>query len=247
MRKSTAIVALAYCCVLWFSPAAPAATITWGAPIGITGDSDVSTAGTTINAVNLGTSGFADTTTVNTITFNGASPSGGTLVSGDFSFASFVGNGRFSTTSAPYANLASEYQDLLRSGLETGSGSYTLTMSSLTAGSNYQFQFWCDNSTTNSGQITATAGNAVTLSSNPSGISGGLGQFAIGTFTADSSSEMIIFASSDQYAYLNGAQLSLLSPVVPEPGATALFGLALAGVCALSRRRDHVGHMHDID
>ena len=63
---------------------------------------------------------------------------------------------------------------------------FTLTMSGLTAGHQYQFEWWNNTSTgTLLTDTTAVAGNSVTLLSNTTFSVGGLGQFAVGTFTAD--------------------------------------------------------------
>jgi hypothetical protein len=60
-----------------------------------------------------------------------------------------------------------------------------LTITGLTSGDIYSFQFWSQSG----GSTTATAGNAVTVGG------GGNGQFAIGTFTADATTQAISFSA----------------------------------------------------
>jgi hypothetical protein len=52
-----------------------AALVTWGAPQNITCDSDVSTAGTLVGALNIGATGVGSTT-VNGVTFTGVAVTG---------------------------------------------------------------------------------------------------------------------------------------------------------------------------
>ncbi len=214
--------------------ASHAAVVSWGAAQGIAGDSDVSTAGTLVGAFNLGGTGVSSPA-VNGVTFTGfAVPSGSTNVtSGNFNLTSpgisFAGNS-LTTGSAPFSTLSAPYQALLSSATGgSGSGPITLNISGLAIGQNYQFQWWTNDSVGLVGTQTATAGNAVTLASNTGGF-GGLGQFAVGTFTADATSQSIVFTSSN-VPLLDAFQLRNLSAsAVPEPGS-ALAGMLALGVC----------------
>jgi MYXO-CTERM domain-containing protein len=75
------------------------------------------------------------------------------------------------------------------------------------------------------------------LESNTSAALGVVGQFVLGTFTADATSQVIAF-NGPSGPNLNGLQLRQVgpSPAVPEPG-TALAGLVLVGLCGTMRRR----------
>ena len=117
-------------------------------------------------------------------------------------------------------------------------------MSGLAAGQTYQFQWWSNGSVAPFANdlTTATAGNSVVLNLNTSGATGGLGQFATGTFVADGTNTQIITFSNNNFAAIDGFQLRNLSPAsaVPEPGS-ALAGLLALGACAgglLRRRRE---------
>jgi hypothetical protein len=226
-----------------------AALITWSAPTTISGDGDVSTTGTLVGAFNLGGTGVASPT-VNTVPFSGLVTSGTSVTSGDFNLAATaLSSDNFTgATFAPFASLSAPYRSLLGdAGTSTGPP-LTLTISSLSVGVSYQFQFW----TNFSGFIdvltltTATAGASVTLhpqisaGAGPLG-EGGLGQFAIGTFLADAPTQTITFTSDNSFfgPLINGFQLrqtAVAPAAVPEPG-TALAGVALLGLCGLRRRR----------
>ena len=204
----------------------------------------MSTVGTFVGALHFGNS-LVTNTTVNGVTSTGINPgsfTANTITSGDFTLATANPARAFGAVSpdnlgTPFNTLSASYQSLLQRVLSGSAGPFTmtLTMNNLVAGATYQFEWWKDTSSLPNRTTTATAGNAVTLNSNPSNAPGGLGQFALGTFVADATtSQAITFAASSD-AVLNGFQLrKTADPVVPEPG-TALFGLALLAP-ALTRR-----------
>jgi len=122
-------------------------------------------------------------------------------------------------------------------------------MAGLTAGQPYQFQWWAATAhpltgpngqpVQGSDKHSATAGNTVILDDNPSGLEGGLGQFAIGTFVADAGSQTVTFAAFEPsggpgFAQLNAFQLRAVAPSVPET-ASLLAGMLPIGVLLLGR------------
>ncbi|MEO6870752.1 MAG: VPDSG-CTERM sorting domain-containing protein [Chthoniobacterales bacterium] len=120
----------------------------------------------------------------------------------------------------------------------TSSQGFTLTISGLTMGTQYHCQWWCNDSSSEFGfSTTATAGDDVRLTSHTYGAEGGLGQFAIGTFVADSHTRVISYSISE-IGFLNAFQLrELPAGSVPEGGATLGFlALGLAGLAFLRRR-----------
>jgi hypothetical protein len=237
---------------------AGAAIITWNSATGsqITGDSDVATTGTLVipqDALNIGSPGVPPTT-INGVTFQGAGFPNGTSVNafGRFVFltsGTFFSGNSIQSFAPPFANLSSSYQQLLASiaGVGGEGAQFTLTINGLTVGERYEFQWWLDDSQEDSPQFftTATAGNTVTLSSNTGNPDGGLGKFALGTFTADTASEVITFAEDGGFTHLagiNGLQLRDLgrappSPTIPEPSSLALFGLGGLGLAGWRRWR----------
>ncbi len=224
---------------------ANAAPITWSAAQGISGDSDVVTTGSLVGAFNVGIAGVGSTT-VNGVPFAAFALSGTSATSGNFTFSSptpMNGNNNVGSGSPPFSNLSAPYQTLLSSAAgSVNTLPFTLTMSGLKLGDTYEFEWWFNTSNGFVGPTTATAGNSVTLDSNPSGQVGGLGQFATGIFTADATSEVITFSSTLQGA-LNGFELRDVSAAaVPEPSSLTLLGLGVGGfaLCRRLRKRPAV-------
>lgn len=235
---------------------AHAAPIVWGAVTNITGVTDVSTAGSLFAAYNFGGSGAA-ATTINGVTFQPFAIAGNPTTVGNFSVQEspsqlFGNNTLFGSTSAPFASLPSSYQTLLQSGVYSRApAAITLTMNNLTVGQIYQYQWWTNTSNgfTNNNFVTALAGNSVTLSPNTSQAVGGLGQYVIGTFTADSTTQTVSYTGSTSAStsgpVINGFQVRAVS--APEPGTLLLFlyggsSVALSGSRLTIRRIRAASH-----
>jgi hypothetical protein len=240
-----------------------AATIDWGSGAhNITGSiSEVSTAGTIVNAFAFSTADSAVSTTVNGVTFDPyafpyldqAGYSGQTSTSlGNYSFSEDQGYltayDNLAYGSGAFSGLSAEYATLLSSGASsTFYDTLSLTVSGLTIGKTYQFQWWDSNSSFASssadgfspGYSTAMAGNSVGLNANDGSNLGSLGQFAIGTFTADSLTQQIDFNGSSFYGtdpMINAFQLRDVQ-AVPEPSTMALATLWGTGIILIFRRR----------
>jgi hypothetical protein len=218
-----------------------ASVLNWGAATTVSGDSDVSTSGALVGAVNLvGGATLPSNKTVNGVTFTSWDASLSPNTSGIFSFPqSAVGSYIFFNNAAPFGSLSAEYRDLLRDGGVIPNGA-SLTISGLTIGQTYLFQWWStvpdpNNSTLNASG-TATAGNGVTLDPNITNAVGGLGQFAIGSFTADNTTQAIAFSAGSTISAMQ-VRLPASSRSVPDSGTTlALFGVALASLIGVRRR-----------
>jgi hypothetical protein len=231
------VAALATCLLAGRAEAAP---ISWGAAQNISGDADVASTGTLVGALNIGGPGVANTT-VNGTTFIGQGLSGTSVTSGQFTFAlpaGFQSNNGVGSPLAPFAALSLSYQSLLSSlAGNQFADPFTLTIAGLSVGHQYEFEFWSNTSDFLNTVTTATATNSTSLGSNPTDSGGGVGQFGIGTFTADVSNEVISFNSTTE-PLINGLQLRDITPTTaPEPAGLALFGVGLGGLGLIRRRR----------
>jgi len=232
-----------------------AAVITWGPATTISGASDVSTAGTTYQAINFGPIG-TPAVTVNGVTFqpltvNFNPPSfTSSITNGTVTLTETTGpiggfNGGGSGVGAFAAMSDTNYKTLLTSEIQSiAIISLQLTTSGLTVGNTYQVQLWSHYSSvaaTNKVQITG----GPTLDNNNTDSIGGLGQFAIGTFVANSTSQMIemngvngtdLFDDPNISPYsvpvINAFQIA----VIPEPATLGLVAFGATGLL-LRRRR----------
>jgi hypothetical protein len=134
--------------------------ITWSPPQNISADSDVSTAGRLVGAFNLGAPQrnvvvdghvhqlwpVVSDTTVNGVTFVGLPVNGLSVTAGTFTLSGFYSFG-VSGDNAVFRDgpfgLSASYKALISSDVSTAVGSgFTLTISGLEAGAEYQFQWW---------------------------------------------------------------------------------------------------------
>jgi autotransporter-associated beta strand protein len=227
------------------------ATITWSPVTTISGKSDVSTVGTLDRAFSFArgdtSTGPFGPSTINGVTFmsfptsnNPHSASMGnttvTAAGGSNTVESFNGlagdNYPFSPPVPPFSNLSAAYQLMLSTAVYNDSGSLALTLNGLTPGQKYLFEVWTNDSRSNSTRMEkVTAGNSVRLAYNSTQVNGGLGQFAIGTFTADNSgSQSITFnpialPAGLPASQINGFQLRAIPTVYTWSTTTTGFAL----------------------
>lgn len=232
-----------------FSVSASAATIVWGDAVTISADSDVSTTGTSVFAANFDRNSATTSITVNGVTFVGGSSglTDSTIYGNSLTYdVTSSATSAYGSSSAPFSGLSVDYQSLLQAGIfDTGAGPHaeTLTLGNLSIGQMYQVQFWIHDarSNSNAGGTMEIVGTSTVLdyntgTSGAGGVNpyagGGLGQYAIGTFTADATTQSFNLNAPDGQWHLNALQLR----AVPEPSRSIL---ALAGVTALAliRRR----------
>jgi hypothetical protein len=224
----------------------PVAPITWEPAKNITGDSDVSTLGTLLYAYNIGAAGVASTT-VNGVHFSSfAFPpdqSNQTVTVGDLTFTEnpglLISSNLLSSVSGNFSSLSSDYQTLLGTGGSADQGgTIGATLGGLTVGQNYLIQWWSNDSALLYGGFFAQTeasqdGNpsTVTLDSNLPNSMGGLGQYAIGTFTATDSFVNFNLNGIGGLPLINAFQIrDVTSAAVPEPGQVAASLLLLAGI-----------------
>jgi len=232
--------------VLTVSPVL-AAPVTWSMAMDITGDADVLVSGSLVGAYNVGDGGVP-AATVNGVTFApfALNSSGGPVSSGtagDFTLATAdifaSSNTAYGSTAAPFTSQSAAYQALLASATITSApATFTLTITGLNVGNDYQFQWFANTSGAGSQSHRVTSGNGRTILDNASGADGDLGQFAVGSFVADASSQVFTFSSVPPlfgFAQLNAFQLRDLTPI-PEP-ASALLSFVGMGMVACRRTR----------
>lgn len=240
--------------IVGFCSPVGAAVINWGPATTVSGASDVSTVGTTYAAI---TFGGPDTpaTTVNGVTFQPLTASGypiysitnGTVTLHETEETFIYGsNDAGGSGSGAFAAIAdADYKTLLSSEIQSGViFTLQLTTSGLTVGNTYQVQVWSNYSSaavTNKVQIV----DGPVLDNNATDSVGGLGQFAIGTFVADSTSQMIEMNGVPGTDLLNLFEFGPVTrpvinafriAVVPEPGTLGVVAFSAAGLL-LRRRR----------
>ena len=138
----------------------------------------------------------------------------GTSVRGNISWYADASQWSGGMGSGP--SFTTNYNLLLQQDTYINPGTRFVILNNLALGSSYQIQIWVNQvSGLNS---TFTAGNTVTL--NSAGGPNNLGEYVLGTFVADSSTESITY-SSVGYGVLNAVQLRnipALPPVFQNPG-----------------------------
>jgi hypothetical protein len=218
--------------------------VTWGAPTNITGNSDISTLGTFIAAFNMNGSAVV----LNGVSFAPFAITSQTTSATNGNYMILENPGHLlaesglGSSSAPFSSLSASYQTLLSTAVSSDdNNTITLLMNGLTIGQSYQFQWWLNASSdlgSGSGfRTTASSGNNVTLDDNVTNAQGGVGQYALGTFTAVSSQQAISFFGTDgtQAPTIDAFQLRS----IPEPSSIDLLGIAglLGGATFLVRHR----------
>lgn len=251
----TTCLLLAACCYT-ASVKVDAATLAWNAAQNVGGPGDVRTDGVLVTAASI------------TSVFTPANPVVNGVVFTDLQLATFStptirGNVQFvvdgyggsgtwgpigDSASAPFANLAESYRTFLSRGLATDREVIRLTISNLIVGQDYLFQWWSSMAknialptyTTVIWAGTSANGGPI-VDANLPNAEGGLGQYQVGTFRANSTLQVIEFRNPTgtqiypQVEAINGFQLRRTSSI-PEPCSLMLL-LASGGCLCLVRRR----------
>lgn len=169
MKTWICVLAMSMVCVALTSQAA---VIRWGAARNVGTSNDVVAADVLVQAYNLGGATSASNVTVNGVLFTGTS----TFLGSDYNGDAFSGD----TGDAAYNALLSSFD------FGGGSGEFTKSVGGgkLAIGSQYQIQVWYvdDRSGVSVMRFGDGNSNTVDLASNP-------GQYVIGTFTADGTSQ----------------------------------------------------------
>jgi len=206
------------------------------------GTADVSSIGTSVFAMNF--TGVSGDSWINRVTFFESTPEQTLFLSGDdpggFNQngvtltlgAGWSGNTRIDGNSPQgnsYGSVVGYTWDTLSYMRWINGTAGTMTFSGLTIGQEYAVQYWVQDSRTGQGDINTRNltldGQTVLDYNNGSGV----GQWAIGTFTADNESQTINIEANTS-VQVNMLQLR----AIPEPNVALLGGF---GLLALLRRR----------
>jgi hypothetical protein len=213
---------------------AHAASITFGPATTILGDTDVYNAGVLEYA--YAWSGLSPT--VNGVPFTGSTSvvgdgSGDVTWDASFQHSTAYGLG----AAAPWTGLSASYQDALRGGDYKQFGPITVSLNNLSIGTPYAVQLWYHDSRDGfpfTQDVTSLGGNLVTLVKNFQNAYGGVGQFTIGTFIADATSQTFTVSSATEYnTQINAIQVR----AIPEPSTLTLAALGLIAGLRTVRRR----------
>lgn len=219
------------------------AAINWQTPITISGDSDVVTTGSLVNAWSL-TDSFVHSSgdliaTVNGVSFIAIEPNW--AYDGLVTFGLDGGDDVYGSVFDPFASLSSSYQTLLQFANWDDDNSTTptsLTFTGLTPSTTYLVQLWASDSRPGSFRqqiLTSPDGENSDLMTFRAGADGALGQYIVGSFTTGENvtTQSVTFVSSS--LQVNAVQLRQ----IPEPATTVLAtGLFALGLLAWRRLRN---------
>ncbi|PWU15412.1 MAG: hypothetical protein C5B50_15495 [Verrucomicrobia bacterium] len=165
------------------------AAITWQNPETVLGDTDVTTGGTLIYAYNFSSAA----STVNGVAFTGNTSLSGAGANLSFSPSFGANFGGYGSSLSPYNSISTAYKVLLGNAdfLDASGASVTITLNNLTVGHSYAVQVWVSDSRSSARQetLSSSGGNTVTLTYDATGGAGGVGQYSIGTFTANATTQ----------------------------------------------------------
>jgi len=215
---------LAASTVFCLGQVAQAAPINWGAGTTIAADSDVLNSGAGSYAYALS----GTTRTVNGVAFTGSNST--TALGSNVTLAGWSANtnGAYNSTTNPFNALSADYKAILVGGTYTsGATAATVTLNNLTSGRVYATQIWVGDprsgsTVTRTETVTSTGGNTVTLDYNTTDAGGGLGQYSIGRFMADASTQLLTMTgnASTQLNAIQVREVTNIGNWVGTAGAT---------------------------
>jgi hypothetical protein len=196
--------------------AAKAAVVTFSSPAYCTADSDVATVGGLSYAYCFATS----SQNVNGVLFT-AQSSTTTLGGGNVSLSGFsTRNGTvFYTATSPFGDLSAAYATALRGAVYQSPGSSTtVTLNSLLPGHKYVVQVWASDPRSNfplRSEAIYDGESAVTnvLDYNSTDADGGVGQYIIGTFTADNNGYQNFYLDVTDPNYVTNSSIPQMNAI----------------------------------
>ena len=238
--KGNRLVVVGLLGLLGGSHLADAAKITWSGQSLINGDSDVSTQGSLVYAYSLGNN---VTPVVNGVSFTPAVSNNGSpnydYADGNVLLHNYI---QYTGFSAPNTvTSGSQYASLLTSaGYAPNAGNDMVFTINVTSGQTYRIEMWANDARG------FHVGSVENLTDSSGGTAGGLtiaqayttgfgGTFTTGTFTADSTSQVITIDGTVDEQQINAFQLRNIT-AIPEPASGLLLGIGAAGL-AVRRRR----------
>jgi hypothetical protein len=221
VRKRLAIAVTASVGMVAVANQANAAAITWGAAQDMAGDTDVLNTGTYFDALNFS----GGPITVNDVTFNNAPSSSDPATDGAISVQYGDGIGAYGASFTTNAPSSTAYSNLTKAGAFGAGGSGTVTIGSVSApliiGDEYRVESWSyytgDTSTATTIYDFGDASSVALLNQT--------GQYAVGTFTADATTQQYTFYTSTGHNFVNDVSVFDTTPV-PEPASIGLLALS---------------------
>ena len=209
-KKAILFAALGFATSIALSATADA-QITWGGNT-MANDSDVLTVGNQAYAYDWANSNV----TVNGVSFTGTASSAAAGANVGLSGFSANTTSAYTSTASPFAALSAAYRSILVGGdYANGVTAVTITLNNLTIGDEYAVQFWVEDprggsESTRTETVTSVGGNTIKLYYEVQGYytaaAGGVGQYAIGTFTAAATTQ-IFTITGNASTQLNALQV----------------------------------------
>jgi len=232
---------LAFAAFCTFASSAHGATILWNAPVPYTTDGSAS------DVLNLENSGGT------LVVAEYASGSGTQTVNGIPFAEGFTEYAGYNATTAQALNgfttNNAAYDTVLNGFAYDGSNPNTLTITGLTAGTEYEVQLWgfdnrggenarTESFSTVSGGQNINGGNLATYDASTI-FALGSAVSVTGTFVADGTGDEVIYVNGvgQSQTNLNAFTVQAVPAVVPEPASAMLLGIGGLGLCMMTRRR----------
>jgi hypothetical protein len=223
-----------------------AADITWQAPLTISGTSDVSVDGTLVGTWgpgdDWGGANRSDNYPVNGVTF---------AAYGNGPFNSFISSSGLDDRYNGFANPGTgdaNYNYVVQTAIYSFGATISLTWGGLTPGNTYEIEFWVNdgrNSVTaeRSETLTGGANTSAPLAYGTGAGGNGPGQYILGTFVADGTSQNLTLNASGGPDIGPSAQVNLLQlrDITPKPRVTWQAPVTISGPADVSTLGTYFG------